>query len=160
MGVTPTEAAKKQDRGQGREMRKGAKREEAAPSDREVVGKALPCGAQHGVCDSRQQLCSPPGPGPFPGQPLPSPPRALRSEEVEPKRREEGPSGLRSPKMGINRDNSGQRAGAEREGGGCKGLQTEKLRRSRGGQSADGETDTGRQRRMPPQEHPTPPECR
>lgn len=39
---------------------------------------------------------------------------------------------MRSPKMGINRDSSGQRDGAEREGGGCKGLKTEKLRRGRG----------------------------
>lgn len=42
VGVTPTEAAKKQDRGQSPEMRKGAKREEAAHSDQEVMGKALP----------------------------------------------------------------------------------------------------------------------
>lgn len=40
--MTPTEAAKKQDRGQSPEMRKGAKREEAAHSDQEVMGKALP----------------------------------------------------------------------------------------------------------------------
>ena len=100
-------------------------------------------------------------PCPFPGRAPPSPPRALRSEEGEPKRREEGPSGLRSPKMGINRDNSGQRDGAERERGRLQGtLDREAELEQRGRSAEDRETDIGRQCWMPPQEHPTAPECR
>lgn len=87
------------------------------------------CVTSHSSCARHLALA----PAPSLGSPfLLLPGRALRSEEVEPKRREEGPSGLRSPKMGINRDSSGQRDGAEREGRGCKGLKTEKLRRGRG----------------------------
>ena len=47
VGVTPTEEAKKQDRGQSLVMRKGKKREEAARADQGVTAEAFQRGAQH-----------------------------------------------------------------------------------------------------------------
>lgn len=41
VGMTPTEEAKKQDRGQSLVMRKGKKREEAARSDQRVTAEAF-----------------------------------------------------------------------------------------------------------------------
>ena len=41
VGMTPTEEAKKQDRGQSLVMRKGKKREEAARSDQRVTTEAF-----------------------------------------------------------------------------------------------------------------------